>query len=251
MRTISLSTNCRPMPQLECQKRAIAGWICTGYYRVEKGSLESAISRAITFIPHESLKAEVKLSLSRIIDALGTPAFKELDRGFSEPEFSYPKRLRRDSAFAKALFAELLIAAEGAAREAAGLPALANQLYVLVSSQCALDRDLAAVARVSVATPAPVIWSHGGRAYSCDGNKLYAVTIEENSILEAFMIAGKPMDTRTLTEKSGVTNVSRAIGRLRERYAGAFKDAIRPAAKKGSGGFFALVREAERRQHQG
>ena len=227
-----------------------AGWICVCLYRMEKNSLKWTAERATAVIPHEPLKAEVKSALDRISSALMTPAFEEFDRGYSEPDFACPRRLQRDAAYRKTLFADMLVAAEAAAKEVVVLPALADQLYVLVGSICTTDRDLAAAARVSRATTAAVIWSHGGCAYSRDGITPYVVTTEENYILEAFLIAGKPMDTRTLIEKSGATNVSRAISCLRERYGGAFRDAIRMPVKKGTGGFFVLVRDIEAAQDQ-
>jgi len=88
----------------------------------------------------------------------------------------------------------------------------------------------------------PIIWSHGGSAYSRDGADSYAVNTEEDNILQSFLESGKAMDSSTLTDKSGVTNIARVMKRLQGGYGGIFSDAIRLPGKKGTGGYFACVR---------
>jgi hypothetical protein len=90
---------------------------------------------------------------------------------------------------------------------------------------------------------APTIWHHGDRAYSRDGINSLVVTEEEDNVLQTFLESGRAMQTRAIEDKSGVTNVSRVIGRLREGYEGVFADAIRtPGGKKGAGGYHIRVR---------
>jgi hypothetical protein len=93
----------------------------------------------------------------------------------------------------------------------------------------------------------PTIWRHGVRADSADGHTEYVVTDEEDSVLTAFRDEGIAMDTDTLTDRSGVQNVSRTITRLRERYQGIFAAAVRSPVdgKKGGGGYYIRVRDAE------
>jgi hypothetical protein len=70
------------------------------------------------------------------------------------------------------------------------------------------------------------------------------VTPEEDNLLQTFLQSRKAMETRDVTDKSGVTNASRVIRRLRKGYGGMFADAIRTPAggKKGAGGSFISVR---------
>lgn len=87
----------------------------------------------------------------------------------------------------------------------------------------------------------PVIWHHGGRSYSSDGANPVTVTHEEGRVLQAFLRAGRSLETREL-EDGGVTNVARVVGQLLRRYGGRFAPAIRtPKGVKG-GGYFIRVR---------
>jgi hypothetical protein len=111
---------------------------------------------------------------------------------------------------------------------AAGSKLLAASLRDLADTIEAEDRQRAPAV--------PTIWSHGDRAYSRDGTTSYCVSEEEDSILQAFLEAGKAMDTPTLEDKSGSTNVPRAIKRLCQRYSGVFADAIRMTGGGGKRG---------------
>jgi hypothetical protein len=91
--------------------------------------------------------------------------------------------------------------------------------------------------------PEKTIWHHGERSYSRDGINSYVVKEDEDNILQAFSKIKRAMDTSELGDKSGVTNVARTIGQLRDGYGGVFADAIRtPEGKKAAGGYLILVR---------
>jgi hypothetical protein len=112
--------------------------------------------------------------------------------------------------------------------------------HVAQAVQCRVD------ALLSLVPTLPTIWHHGDRAYSRDRINSFVVTPEEDHVLQTFLKSGKAMDTRDVTNRSGVTNVSRTIRALRSKYGGVFADAIRtpPDGKKGAGGYLILVRDA-------
>ncbi|MBA4189474.1 MAG: hypothetical protein C0467_15900 [Planctomycetaceae bacterium] len=93
-------------------------------------------------------------------------------------------------------------------------------------------------------TGLPIIWSHGGRSYSRDRVSQYFVTREEDFILTAFQQRGTAMDTTTLLDVSGVTNIPRVMANLIKKYDGTFADAVRKPGKKNAGGYLIRVQDA-------
>ena len=92
----------------------------------------------------------------------------------------------------------------------------------------------------------PIIWAHGGRAYSHDGISPVLVSETEDYILTAFCEQNCAMDTRELENKSGVTNVSRAVAYLCKKYDRRFAGAISTPTKAAKGtGYYIRVREAK------
>ncbi len=86
-----------------------------------------------------------------------------------------------------------------------------------------------------------VIRFHAERQYSIDGNTPLKVSDEFDSILQAFLQSQGAMETRELEDRSGVTNVSRAMRALAAWNEGCFKAAIRIPSGKAKGGYFVHV----------
>jgi hypothetical protein len=85
---------------------------------------------------------------------------------------------------------------------------------------------------------AKTVWHHGERSYSFDGSLPVVVSQEEANILTAFLEEHAALDTKTLEDK-GVSNVSRVIKQLEEK----FPHAVRKPQRKGEG-YYICVRLA-------
>jgi hypothetical protein len=81
------------------------------------------------------------------------------------------------------------------------------------------------------------------KGYSSDGLSPVVVTDEEHKILQAFMQANTALCTRDIEAKTGVSNVSRIVKSLANKYNQRFSPAIRRPASKGHG-YHIRVREA-------
>lgn len=88
----------------------------------------------------------------------------------------------------------------------------------------------------------PVIYHHGEMCYSLETGNQIPVSYESDNILQTFLEVGTAMNTRTLRDRSGVTNVPRAIRNLRVKYGGVFEPAVQhPGGKKCSCGYWIRV----------
>jgi hypothetical protein len=83
----------------------------------------------------------------------------------------------------------------------------------------------------------PTIWYHGERGYSHDMLSPIVVTQEEHDALQQFLKRKTSLDTREL-ENCGITNATRVIGDLADKYGKRFAVSIRtPGGEKGVGYF--------------
>jgi hypothetical protein len=87
------------------------------------------------------------------------------------------------------------------------------------------------------------IYGDGNGSYRVGDSRFYCVTAEEHAILQAFSFH-TAMDSQKLRAESRIKDrdAARVLRGLREKYDGTFGKAIRPARKKGSGGYQAVVK---------
>ncbi len=86
------------------------------------------------------------------------------------------------------------------------------------------------------------IYFHEAKKYSLDGKKSLCVPEELDNILQTFLEYPTAMETKELTDRSGVSNVSRAVKKLAEWNNGVFAPAVSMPEKKGKGGYFIRVK---------
>jgi hypothetical protein len=84
--------------------------------------------------------------------------------------------------------------------------------------------------------------SKSSRAYSMTGRgeDTRIVSLEEHNLLQAFARTGRTMETKEL-ETAGVSNVSRVVAQLNQKFNGLFAPAVRLPEAKGDGYFIRVA----------
>jgi hypothetical protein len=90
--------------------------------------------------------------------------------------------------------------------------------------------------------PPTVIWHHGGRSYSTDGETPKKLSAQQHNALTAFLDSKQALDTASL-KTLNVANPSKVIAQL----AGKFPGAVQPPGEKGEG-YFIRVRSLPKKR---
>jgi hypothetical protein len=85
------------------------------------------------------------------------------------------------------------------------------------------------------------IWSHGNGTYSINKREQFKVTIEADAILQLFLNRQQPLETKEISSRITISNVSRTINWINEFENGLFAQAIRSPNRRGGGGYFIRI----------
>jgi hypothetical protein len=120
----------------------------------------------------------------------------------------------------------------------------ANIIGDAIRQEAAWTAEFMANSNQAEKAPTPTIWFHGDCQYSINQSAPMKVSDEFDCILRSFLDSHTALKTTELIDRSGVTNVSRAMARLVQWNDGMFKTAMRVPNGKSKGGYFINVRTA-------